>query len=171
MTCAPVITTDRLVLRPHVMADFEPYAALFASDRAVHMGMLKRRHAWYSFTSDVAGWALHGHGAWGIIDRESGVFLGQVALLKPDHFPEVELGWFLMQHAEGKGIALEAATHALEFARDTLKLSSLVSYIAVENTRSIALAKRLGAEHDPSAVLPEGDSAKDTFVYRHRRPQ
>lgn len=151
------------MLRSHVIDDFDHYATLFASERATHMGILKRRHAWYSFTSDVAQWSLLGHGAWAIQDRETDSFLGQVAILKPDHFPELELGWFLLDDAEGKGLALEAATAAKNFAFSTLNVSSLVSYIAKENSRSIHLAKRLGAYLDETAMR---DDPED-LVYRH----
>lgn len=163
MTVAPTITTERLVLRPHLIEDFAQYAALFASERAEYMGTLKRRHAWYSFTSDVAQWALLGHGAWAIQDRESSAFLGQVAILKPDHFPELELGWFLLEEAEGKGLAFEAAAAAKTYATDTMNVVSLVSYIAKDNHRSIRLAERLGAHLDANALR---DDPED-LVYRH----
>ncbi|BBU58844.1 hypothetical protein KU6B_51090 [Mameliella alba] len=45
--------------------------------------------------------------------------------------------------------------------------STLVSYIHPDNTRSRALAERLGAVHDPNAQLPEGETAQETLVYRH----
>ena len=141
---APELHTARLTLRGHEIADFEPYAAFMASSRAAHMGQLKRRHAWYSFTSDVAQWSLLGFGAWAITDKLTHAFLGQVALLKPDHFPEPELGWFVLKEAESRGIAYEAAQAALTFATSTLNLASLVSYIAPDNSRSIQLARRAG---------------------------
>ena len=146
-----------------MIEDFEAYAALFASARAEHMGPLKRRQAWYYFTSDVAQWALHGFGAWGIEERQTGDFLGQIAISRPDHFPETELGWFLLEGAEGKGIAFEAAQEARRFAQDQLQLKTLVSYIAPGNHRSIKLAERLGAKLDPTA---SADDAND-LVYRH----
>lgn len=160
---APRIETDRLVLRGHELADFDPYAGLFASTRAQYMGTLKRRHAWYSFTSDVAQWALHGFGAWAITLKTNGAFLGQVAVLKPDHFPEPELGWFLIEEAEGKGFAHEAAQEAHQFAKSELKLKTLVSYIDPKNVRSIKLAERLGAQLD--AAAPKDDP--NDLVYRH----
>lgn len=162
ITAAPTLTTDRLTLRAHTQADFDAYATFFASPRADHIGTLNRRHAWYSFTSDVAQWALLGFGAWGIEDH-SGRFVGQVAILKPDHFPETELGWFLLDGFEGQGIAYEAAIAARDFAFTTLGLPTLVSYIAPANKRSVALATRLGASLDPAAKRDDPDDQ----VYRH----
>ncbi len=165
LTTAPTLTTDHLTLRAHTHADFEAYAAFFASSRADHIGRLKRRHAWYSFASDVAQWALFGFGAWGVEDR-TGRFIGQIAILKPDQFPEVELGWFLMDGFEGQGLAFEAATAARNFAFDTLGLPTLVSYIAPANSRSIALATRLGASLDTTAKSDDPDD----LVYRYSTP-
>ena len=113
-------------------------------------------------------WELMGHGSWGI-DSRDGAFLGQIGILRPPHCPEAEIGWTLLENAEGKGYAFEAAGAVLSWAWQE-GFETLVSYIAPENTRSIALAERLGAERDTQASLPEGESASDTFVYRHVRP-
>ena len=167
MTTAPVITTARLRLRGHTLADLEQLCDLFETDRAVHMGgPVPRMHAWRWLASEVAMWDLMGHGAWGIETAE-GAFIGQVGILKPPHFPEVELGWTLLEQAEGKGYAFEAAMAAMHWAWEQ-GFETLVSYIGPANTRSIALAKRLGAEHDAGAALPHGETADETVVYRHR---
>ncbi|MEM9321113.1 MAG: GNAT family N-acetyltransferase [Pseudomonadota bacterium] len=171
MTSAPIINTDRLTLRPHQIGDFDAYADMFASDRATYMGKLKRRHAWYSFTSDVAQWALLGTGAWAIADKADGTFLGQTAVMRPDHFPETELGWFVFQNAEGKGIAQEAASAARDWYWQQDFADTLVSYIDPDNDRSIKLATRLGAVPDADAPLPDGETPDETVVYRHTRPQ
>ncbi len=171
MTLAPVIETARLTLRPHRAEDFDAYATLFASDRARFMGRLDRREAWYSFCSDVAQWALLGFGAWAIDERESGACAGQVGLQKPDHFPEIELGWHLYPDFDGKGYATEAARAARDWAYGSGGLGGLVSYIDPQNAPSLALAKRLGCAHDPDAPLPDGESPDETQVWRHPAPE
>lgn len=169
MTLAPILTTTRLTLRPHVMADFAPLYALFGSDRARFMdGPYSPRQMWYWIAAEVGSWALQGFGSWGIERRSDGAFLGQLGINKPHHFPEVEIGWVLRAEGEGQGYACEAATAGLEWAWDNGH-ETLVSYIDRQNSRSIALAERLGAMQDPAAPLPEGDTHDDTFVYRHRR--
>ncbi len=66
---------------------------------------------------------------------------------------------------EGKGYAFEAANAVLDWAFLTREMPTLVSYIAPQNARSIALAERLGATRDTEAKAPnEGD-----LVYRHPR--
>jgi RimJ/RimL family protein N-acetyltransferase len=167
MTTAPIIQTARLRLRGHVLSDMAAFAAFFASDRAVYIGKPKNRaHLWYGFASEVGSWPLMGHGGWAVETRD-GALAGQVAITKPPHFPETEIGWTLFEGFEGKGLAQKATSAALCWAEASGKFDTLVSYITPENGRSIALAKRLGATHDATAALPDGETAQDTVVYRH----
>lgn len=166
----PVLETERLILRGAHRSDFDAFAAMLASDRAVYMGgPHDRASAWRLFANTLASWPLDGFGAWMIIDRETGAFLGDVGVTQPIRFPEPEIGWTLTADAEGKGIATEAATAALDWYWANTDAPSVVSYIDPGNTRSRALAEKLGACHDPSAPLPEGETADETMVYRHRR--
>ncbi|MFW2588621.1 GNAT family N-acetyltransferase [Sagittula sp. SSi028] len=163
---APTLTTPRLTLRAHTMDDLDALCDLFATDRARFMGgPVSRKDAWRWIASEVAMWDLLGHGPWGIEDRD-GQFLGQIGLFKPPHFPELELGWTLLAQAEGQGYAFEAALAARNWAAEQGH-TTVVSYIDPANSRSIALAERLGAIHDPQAALPAGETASDTVVYRH----
>ncbi|MDF1873896.1 GNAT family N-acetyltransferase [Vannielia sp.] len=168
MTNAPTITTERLKLRPHRIEDFEPMAALFATDWARYMGgPIDRQKMWFWLSSEVGSWALLGHGSFAVDLRESDEFIGQVGVNKPEHFPEVELGWCIWPAHEGKGYAREAAEAARGWAYRAGVADTLVSYIHPKNARSIALARRLGAEHDAAAERPRGETAQDSQVYRH----
>ncbi len=169
MTLAPTIDTQRLRLRGHVASDFDHFANMFASERSTFMhGPLTRRQAWFAFCGDIAQWDLFGHGAWGIERLDDGAFVGQVALNKPPHFPELELGWFMMEGFEGHGYAFEAAEMARSYAYVELGHDTLVSYIDAGNVRSIALAERLGATLDTTAKTPDDE---DCLVYRHPSPE
>ncbi|MGR3795992.1 GNAT family N-acetyltransferase [Vannielia sp. SX4] len=171
MTTAPTLTTERLRLRPYRIEDFETIAALMASDWSVHMGgPFTHEQTWAYFASEVANWPLRGHGGWSV-ELADGTFAGQVSVNRMAHWPETELGWTVWPAHEGKGIAFEAAQAARDWAFGPGGLSTLVSYIAPGNTRSIALARRLGAVDDAEAPLPEGETRADTHVYRHPKPE
>jgi RimJ/RimL family protein N-acetyltransferase len=164
----PTLATQRLVLRPIRLADFEPYAALLASDRARYMdGPHDRAKAWAWFTGDVAGWQLFGRGALSVEVAESGKLAGQVGFGTGGDFPEVELGWFLHEGFEGHGFATEACAALRGWGFGPGGLETFVSYIDPDNRPSRRLAERLGAAVDPGAATPNGDP---TLVYRHRRP-
>jgi len=158
----PRITTARLVLRAPVMADFEPYAALLASPRAMHMGgPYARKAAWGLFCSDIAQWALFGHGSL-MVDLARGACVGQVGINHGPLFPEKELGWLLYDGCEGQGYATEAAAALREWAR-ARGWRGLVSYVHPDNAASAAVARRLGATLDAAAVVQDpGD-----LVFRH----
>lgn len=161
---APTLTTDRLTLRPHQIADFEPYAAFWASERARFMGgPVDRNAAWKWFAVDVAQWPLLNCGALAVTETATGRLVGQVGLNDLPNFPERELGWLTFE--EGQGFATEAARALRNYAFDTLGWTTLVSYIDRDNHRSIALAERLGARRDPAAIGPDPED----LVYRHDR--
>lgn len=154
------------------MADFDPMYALFASDRAQYMGgPVDAKKMWYWMASEVGSWSLKGFGSWGIERTSDSAFLGQVGINQPHHFPEPEIGWVLLEQAEGHGYAFEAAQAALNWWWGSTPNTTLVSYITPGNTRSEALATRLGATPDPDGPWPTGEDAQETTVYRHRRPQ
>lgn len=169
MDRAPTIRTERLTLRHHQMSDFAPLVELFSSERSIYMGgPIDRKKLWYWVAGEVGSWSLQGFGSWGI-ESHDGAFVGQVGINKPSHFPEVELGYLIMPKFEGQGIAFEAAKAARAWALETLKLETFASYIDPKNAHSIALEQRLGGVIDPDGSLPDGETADETVIYRHRR--
>jgi RimJ/RimL family protein N-acetyltransferase len=85
----------------------------------------------------------------------------------PQGTPEPELAWGLFDGFEGHGYAQEAALAARDHARTAIGLGPLASFIEPENTRSIALAKRLGAWF--GGVFEE--DGKTLHIYRHPMPE
>ena len=159
---APTLTTARLTLRMPALADFEPHAAFFASDRSVHEGgPFDRAKAWRIFASEVGLWALRGYGPFSV-DMD-GAYVGEVGIYHAADYPEPELGWFVVPGAEGRGIAAEAARAVMVWARKTFGWDHIVNYIDPGNARSIALGLRLGGRIcdrpgiDPGDVVIEHD--------------
>lgn len=164
---APTLQTERLVLRPTLLSDFEAYAAFLSSDRAQYMdGPLSRDTAWTWFTNDTAHWQLFGFGGL-MIETPDGAVAGQVAVTQGIAFPEPELGWFLYDGFEGKGFASEAAIALRKWVYDFAGLTTVVSYVSPENLGSARVAQRMGAVRDVNAPLPAGETAELTHVYRH----
>jgi RimJ/RimL family protein N-acetyltransferase len=160
----PILDTPRLRLRGPKAADIPEVIAFWASDRSRHVGGPRGpQGAWEDYMAAFGSWLITGFGYWAIESRDDGRFAGWVGFCHPPHFPEPEMGWALMDQAEGKGYAKEAASAALGWCRANLRLPSLVSYIEPGNHRSIQLALLLGARRDPDAqAADEGD-----IVMRH----
>ncbi|MES2144020.1 MAG: GNAT family N-acetyltransferase [Pseudomonadota bacterium] len=141
----PALRTDRLFLRVPRLADFDASAAIFRSDRAVHIGRpFTIEDAWDDFCRLSAGWLLRGHGIWAV-ETHPRASVGFVLIGFEPGDAEPELGWFLSDHAQGHGYATEAARAARAYGFATLGLARLVSYVAPANRASAHVAERLGA--------------------------
>lgn len=160
----PVLRTDRLVLRAPRVSDFDCLADIACTERGLGIGgPMTRADAWREFVQLSSGWMLHGHGGWALEDARTRDVLGFVLIGFEPGDLEPELGFLLDAKAEGQSIAYEAGRCVLDFATDVLKWTTLVSYIDPANTRSIALAERLGAEADGEIV----EDGEVTLVYRY----
>jgi RimJ/RimL family protein N-acetyltransferase len=163
---APLIRTERLLLRPYHAADFERLLTIYAGDRAKFIGgRLTPRQVWDGFMNVIGHWPVHGFGGWAVELAETGDLVGEVAVHHPVDYPEVELGWLLFDGFEGRGYATEAAIVARDFAFREAGVTTLVSYIDPDNHPSLRLAQRMGAVFDPTAPTPNGDPC---LVYRHQ---
>lgn len=146
MTPIPTLTTERLTLRAPVLADVEPYAAFYATDRAQFVGgPMTREQVWRGVAAEIGHWSLRGYGRWSVEETQSGLFCGLIGLWFPDGWPEPEIGWDLVGAAEGRGIAYEAAMASRDYAYQRLGWTTAISLVADGNTRSMALARRMGA--------------------------
>jgi RimJ/RimL family protein N-acetyltransferase len=160
---APDLKTDRLCLRMPVYADFAHRLAFYASDRSVwEGGPFTPRESWRIFASEVGQWPLMGFGPFSIDDRATGDYLGEVGVYQPEGYPEPELGWYVTDAAEGRGIAAEGARAVMGWARRTFGWDHVDNYIDPGNQRSIALGLRLGGQ----IVDVPGDDPTDVVI-RH----
>jgi ribosomal-protein-alanine N-acetyltransferase len=165
----PELETERLRLRAPVQSDFEAYADFRASDRAKTVGGPYPRHtAWDQLANLVGHWVLRGFGRWMVADKGTNAPLGIAGLYYPEAWPEPELAWSVFEAAEGRGIAYEAARAARTYAYDTLGWSSLISCVDPANTRSAALARRMGCEPGASFEHP---SFGTLHIWHHPKPE
>lgn len=167
---APVIETERLVLRAPHAGDWPRWRDMLRTDRAqfIRKGEADDANAWRGFGHLIGHWVLRGFGSFVVTIKGDDHALGSVGPWYPHGWPEREIGWAIWSpDAEGKGIAFEAATAARSHVFNALGWDTAVSYIAFENTRSIALAERLGAVLDTDAATPNDAPC---HVYRHPHP-
>ena len=154
----PVLTTERLVLRAPVAADWPAFHAFMTDARSefVRPGELDEGKAWRAFGHVIGHWVLRDFGMFIITEKGSDAALGSVGPWRPAGWPEPEIGWSMWSaETEGKGYAFEAAQAVQGWVRPTLGWTRFVSYIDQKNTRSQALARRLGCVIDPAAAAIE----------------
>lgn len=113
---APVIETDRLVLRPHALVDFADYFAMWSDPsvaRAIGGGG-SRETTWLRFLRYPGHWSMMGFGYWALEWRETGRFVGEVGFadfhrdISPPMQGMPEIGWALAPAAQGQGLATAA---------------------------------------------------------------
>lgn len=167
LTGTPVLTTERLILRAPGPQDWPLWRDFIATDRARFVGgPVGPDKAWRAFGHVIGHWVLRGFGSFVFCARGGDRALGLTGPWFPEGWPEPEIGWTLWDSTrEGQGYAAEAATAALGHAFRTLGWTTAVSYIAPDNTRSQALARRLGAVPEPQSPTPAGDPV---IAWRHR---
>jgi len=147
----PTIETQNLRLRCPAWSDFDAFAAFRMSNRAKHLGGACTRTQAFDKLGEIIGhWHLRGYGRWMVADKTTDAPLGVVGLFYPDDWPEPEIAWSVFATAEGRGIAHEASLAARDYAYTTLGWPTAVSCIEAGNTRSAALANRMGVESHPT---------------------
>jgi RimJ/RimL family protein N-acetyltransferase len=163
------VETERLLMRQWREEDFPVYAAYYADPRTARFvgGQMPRDKAWRHMSAVVGHWTLKGFGQWCVEEKSSGDVIGCIGLWQPEGWPELEVGYWLVDAAHGKGFATEAASRARDFAYDQLKATTLVSYIDPANEPSKRVAERMGAWHEQTIELLD---LGPHCVYRHPGP-
>ncbi|WP_305968007.1 MULTISPECIES: GNAT family N-acetyltransferase [unclassified Mameliella] len=170
LTNAPRLETDRLILRGPEKRDAEAVIAFLQDPvRADGFGHIPQRgDAWRWFTLNVGHWHWHGYGYFVVEVKETGEPAGICGIWNPETWPEPELGWVVFDGFEGKGIAREAAERARRWAYEDLGFTTLTSNIVPGNTRSAALATRLGAVYERTY---HNENMGEDDLWRHPGPE
>ena len=168
-TQAPMLETPRLILRGPEPRDIAPTIAFLLDDARSHGfgSSPNRSEAWRWFALNVGHWHIHGYGYFIIEMKDGSEIAGLAGIWNPEGWPEPELGWALFEGFEGRGIAYEAAHRARRYAYEDLGFGTLTSNILPDNTRSVALAERLGAWFERAY---ENVHMGRDLLYRHPGP-
>lgn len=148
-----MIETSRLILRPHRIADFEDWYAMFRDRdlfRFISAPAPTREDAWNRLLRYAGHWALLGYGLFAVTDRADGRFLGEVGLadfhrgLGPDFDGVPEAAWIMSRATHGRGLAQEAVRAAHDWLARAHAPARTVCLIQPDNAPSLRLAQHLG---------------------------
>ena len=170
-TVAPVIETQRTILRAHRLEDFDAYAAMWADPvvtRFIGGKPRTREESWMRFLRHAGLWSLLGYGFWAIEEKATGRFVGEAGFhdLKRDIAPSIEgipeAGWALAPAVHGTGLATEVVGRVLAWGEEAFGRAKTVCIIDPENTASLNVAGKVGYRevlrttyHDATTVMLE----------------
>ncbi|WP_237754627.1 MULTISPECIES: GNAT family N-acetyltransferase [unclassified Leisingera] len=151
----PRLVSKRLMLISPADPEFDAQAAFLAPDAPRFINVADDADSlWWSIATIIGHWHLHGYGLFAVVERSTGDTVGLVGPWFPKGWPEPELSWHLMETGEGKGYASEAVQCVLDWLFNAAGWDTIVSYVPEENTASIALARRAGAQPERLVSFP-----------------
>ena len=161
----PVLTTERLVLRPHRADDLDAVAAMTGDAEVMrYVGGIPhpREDSWRRMLCGPGMWMLLGYGYWIVERRSDGAVIGQLGFgdfkraMEPNIEGLPELGYIFATHAHGQGYASEGAAAAIAWADATLTADQYVAIIDPDNERSIRVAEKAGfTSREPATYKDE----------------
>ncbi len=156
-----IIETPRLGLRPLTREDFPALCRTLQDPVAMvaYEGAFSDEEVWDWLDRQLERYARYGNfGLWAVIERASGLFVGQCGLtLQPWKGEAVlEIGYLFQRDRWHRGYATEAARACKAYAFDTLGVAEVCSIIRDTNLPSQRVALR------------NGMTPRDTMVKHYR---
>jgi RimJ/RimL family protein N-acetyltransferase len=153
----PTLETERLILRPPMAEDFEPWCAFSGDPEASRFlgGPQTPPVVWRSVRYTAGSWALDGFGMFSAIEKATGRWVGRLGPIFPDGWPGREIGWGIARESWGKGYATEGAVACMDWVFDVLGWTDVIHTIAPDNLASAAVARRLGSTNRGPGTLPD----------------
>ena len=149
----PILETERLVLRPHQLDDFDRYVEMWSDPDVVRFiggQPFSREASWSRFVRQAGLWHLLGFGFFAIEEKATGHFIGEAGFhdlhraLSPSIEGTLEAGWGLMSGVQGWGYATEAMSAAIAWGEQSFPQLRMTCIINPDNLPSIRVATRLG---------------------------
>jgi RimJ/RimL family protein N-acetyltransferase len=143
-----VLETPRLILRPFRESDLEA-AHIWFSDPEVFRFYTYGPYRSLEETAkriDEYGrqFEKNGFGTWIVIDKPTGIPIGDAGLKLEEDTGEVHVGYKLARSYWGQGLATEAAQAWVTHGFDNLGLNRIAAFIHPQNAASIRVVQKLG---------------------------
>jgi len=157
---APVLETERLILRPFRADDFDDHFAIVTHPE-VHRYLgpaLSREDLWRRTVGSVGMWSVVGFGGWVVVDKASDRLIGNTGFfdarrnLTPDFGGAPEMGWIFDPQVHGQGVAREACSAALAWADQHLQPTPIWAIVDPVNERSLRFGASFGFERLDDSV-------------------
>ncbi len=144
---APLVETDRLILRPPAPEDYEAFAAYGADAVAMEFvgGLMSRSMAWRNLCTITGAWTIRGFSMFSVLEKSTGRWVGRLGPWMPEDWPGTEVGWGIVRDCWGKGYATEGSAAAIDWVFEALGWREVIHCIDPANVNSRKVAERLGS--------------------------
>lgn len=173
----PLITTDRLILRPWKEEDLAPFAAMNCDPRVMEFfeKTFSKEESDAFAQKIIRDYENRDYGFWAVEVKNGASFIGFVGLnywdLEMDFAPCVDIGWRIAYERWGNGFVTEAAQRILSYGFKVLMLPEIVSMATIQNYRSRRVMERLNMTYSEKdnfyhPKLPKGHPLALRVLYR-----
>lgn len=152
--------TRRLRFREYTLDDLDDVISMFSDTQArrfyPEMEDPENNRRWIEW--NLQNYRDHGFGLWVLEDLQFGGFVGDCGITYQPVEGEqlLEIGYHLVEHYRGRGLATEAAGACLAYAFEVLGAEKVCSLVHLENESSARVASRIhrqrGTYHKPDGT-------------------
>ena len=147
-----MIETERLLLRPQRIDDFDQLHALTASEDMYRYlgGKASIEENYRRLLAVIGAWSVYGFDRFAVIEREGEALVGTCGIFRQmrglgegfDGLPEA--GWIMRSDRWGRGYATEAMGATIDWFERTHGRQPTVCMIVPDNLASARIAAKLG---------------------------
>lgn len=176
LIAAPLLETERLILRSHRADDFPDCVAMWRDPQVVKYTIGSESpppRTWQRLLAYLGHWQLLGFGYWAVQSKSTGKYIGELGIadfhrgFEPSIAGIPEIGWALAPQAHGQGFATEALRRVIDWVDTHLRAARTVCIVHRDNTRSLHLARKLGYE----TVLRAATEAEPDMLLAREHPK
>ena len=155
----PILQTERLLLRPFTTDDTEFIIELVNTpgwiknigDRNIKSEEQARA---YLVNGPIKSYELNGFGLCLVELKNNKTPIGMCGIFKRETLENPEIGFAFLPAFTGKGYAFEIANATITFARETLKLLTILAITIPANKSSINLLEKVGLTFSKTFSFP-----------------
>ena len=142
------LQTDRLILRQFELSDSKFIIELvnspgwieFIGDRNIKT---EEAAVHYRQNGPIKSYKENGFGL-SMVEKKDGTPIGMCGILKRDSLDNPDIGFAFLPEFMGLGYAFEIAKATISYAKDNLKVKTILAITVPANQRSIQLLERIG---------------------------
>ncbi|MET3118191.1 RimJ/RimL family protein N-acetyltransferase [Undibacterium sp. GrIS 1.8] len=99
--------------------------------------------------------------------KQDNIAIGMCGLIKRDGLDDVDIGYGFLSAYTGQGLASEAATAVVNYARATIGLPRLVAITAPENAISSRVLEKIGFTYEKIITLTRNGKTEESKFFTY----